>query len=154
MSAVGVEGFYVPAGDGEPYTFGGGGVTTFKVRGEDTGGHFEITENTLPPGNPGTPAHIHNSLDHAWYVLEGVVGFQVGHRVVHAGRGACVFAPKGLAHRFFSTGSEPARWLQIDSVGGREDMFREMAQRLPNDAPPDPSVMLEIFAKYDTRPAD
>jgi len=55
MPADAVEGFYVPAGDGEPYPFGGGGVATFKVRGEDTGGHFEITENAIPPGHPGTP---------------------------------------------------------------------------------------------------
>jgi mannose-6-phosphate isomerase-like protein (cupin superfamily) len=147
------EGFYVPAGEGEHYTFGGGGVTTFKVRGDDTAGHFEITENKLPPGNPGTPPHIHNSVDHAFFVLEGVVDFQVGGRVVHAGPGACLFAPKGLAHRFSNPGSEPGRWLQIDSVGGREGMFKELAQRLPNDAPPDPAVMLEVLAKYDTRPA-
>jgi mannose-6-phosphate isomerase-like protein (cupin superfamily) len=153
MPADAVEGFYVPADDGEPYPFGGGGVATFKVRGEDTGGHFEITENTLPPGHPGTPPHIHNSLDHAWYVLEGVVDFQVGDRIVHAGRGACVFAPKGMAHRFSNPGTEPGKWLQIDSVGGREAMFKEMAERLPNDAPPDPAVLLEIFAKYDTCPA-
>jgi hypothetical protein len=41
--------------------------------------------------------------------------------------------------------------LQIDSVGGREGMFKELAERLPNDAPPDPAVMLEVLAKYDTR---
>jgi hypothetical protein len=36
-------------------------------------------------------------------------------------------------------------------VGGREGMFNELAERLPNDAPPDPAVMLEVLAKYDTR---
>jgi hypothetical protein len=45
------------------------------------------------------------------------------------------------------------RWLQIDSGGGREGMFKELAERLPCGAPPDSSVMLEVLAKYDTRPA-
>lgn len=146
------EGFYIQAGEGEAYPFGGG-ATTFKVRADDTGGHFEITENTLAPRSPGTPPHIHGKFDHAFYVIEGQVEFQVGDRVVHAGPGACVFAPSGLAHRFSNPGTEPARWLQVDSIGGRETMFKEMAEALPQDAPPDPALMMPILAKYDTHPA-
>jgi quercetin dioxygenase-like cupin family protein len=83
---AGDEGFYLSAGEGESYSIAGG-VTTFKVRGEDTSGHFEITETTLPPGNAGTPPHIHDRRDHAFYVIDGTVDFLVGERLVHAGPG-------------------------------------------------------------------
>ena len=116
------DGFYISAGEGEAYAFGGG-VTTFKVRGEDTDGHFEIVE------------------------------LQVGDRVVHAGPGACVFSPSGQAHRFANPNDAPARWLQVDSIGGREAMFKEMAEKLPKDSPADPAEMIQILAEYETRPA-
>ena len=35
---------------------------------------------------------------------------------------------------------------------GRRAMFNEMAERLPDDVPPDPAVLLEIFAKYEPSP--
>jgi mannose-6-phosphate isomerase-like protein (cupin superfamily) len=146
------EGFYLSAGEGEAYDIAGG-VTTFKVRGEDTGGHFEITESTLPPGYPGTPAHVHDRVDHAFYGIEGVVDFQVGERIVHVGPGSCVFVPKGMAHRFSNPSKGVVRWLQVDSIGGRELMFKELGEAMPEGAPPDRARMLEIMKRHDARPA-
>ena len=68
-----------------------------------------------PPGPPRpiAPLHVHHEDDEAWYVLEGVLAFQLGDHVVEAMAGTAVFAPRGLAHTYWNPRQEPARYLLI-----------------------------------------
>jgi mannose-6-phosphate isomerase-like protein (cupin superfamily) len=142
----------VAAGEGTSYPTAGA-ETRFKVRGEDTGGMFELTETSLQPQYVGPPPHAHGRIDHAFYVLEGEVEYQAGERIIRVSRGGTVFVPHGLAHKFANPAAEPARMLQIDSIGGREAMFKEMAAAFPAGSTLNPKILMEILVRYDTRPA-
>lgn len=144
--------FALQAGRGTTYMVGGSPIV-FKVRGAETGGRFEITESTLPPGFGGVPAHVHRDTDHAFYVLEGELTVQIGEESFRGGPGACMFSPRRAAHAFSNTGSVPCRYLQIDSGAGRERFFEEIARAFPGDTPIDRKIMGEILARYDTQPA-
>jgi mannose-6-phosphate isomerase-like protein (cupin superfamily) len=141
-------------GPGEGTTYPASGAhTTFKVRAEETQGMFELTETSLPIRFGGPPPHVHGRIDHAFYVLEGEIQYQTGERMVRASAGSSVFVPHGVAHKFANPAANPARMLQIDSHGGREGMFKEMAAAFPPGSLLEPKLMLEILQKYDTRPA-
>jgi quercetin dioxygenase-like cupin family protein len=142
----------VEPGHGTSYP-AAGAETTFKVRAEDTGGMFEVTETSLPARFTGPPAHVHAELHHAFYVLESEIEFGIGGRTVRAVVGTTVFVPHGSSHRFANPSERRARMLQIDSVGGREAMFKEMSAAFPPGSKLDPPVLLEILKRYDTRPA-
>jgi quercetin dioxygenase-like cupin family protein len=146
-----VEPRVIAVGEGAGYP-AAGAETTFKVRGEDTGGMFELTETSLPP-HVGPPPHVHSKIDHAFYVLEGEIEYQAGERVIRVSRGGTVFVPHGTAHKFANPSPEPARMLQIDSIGGREEMFKEMSKAFPPGSKLDPTLLMEILGRYDTRPA-
>ncbi len=114
---------------------------------------FEVTETSLPAHFAGPPPHLHGRLDHAFYVLEAEIEYQVGDRIVRVVEGSTVFVPHGLGHKFGNPSDRRARMLQIDSAGGREAMFKEMSAAFPPGSTLDPSVLLEILERYDTRPA-
>ncbi|HET8625987.1 MAG TPA: cupin domain-containing protein [Thermomicrobiales bacterium] len=145
--------FVLRPGEGTTYRVGGSPIV-YKVRGAETGGRFEITESTLPPGFGGVPPHVHRDTDHAFYVLEGELEVQVGDDRFRGGPGTCIFAPRGAAHTFGNPGTDLTRYLQIDSGPGRERFFEEIARAFPGDTPIDRRLMGEILARYDTRPAE
>ena len=57
--------------------------------------------------------HVHHSDDEAWYVLEGRLGFRIDDRVLEAGPGEAVLAPRGSAHSYWNAGAERARYLIV-----------------------------------------
>ncbi len=144
--------FTVRPGEGRTYPWGNA-TQTIKVAAEDTDGHFELWETWLPPGYEGPSAHIHDQRDKAAYVVEGEVQFLVGDRLELAPAGTCLMVPRGAAHTFNNPGSAPARFLWIETKGGREGMFADIAEALPRDAAPDPTVLASVLRKWDTRPA-
>jgi len=144
--------FALQPGEGTTYKVGGSPIV-YKVRGSETGGRFEITESTLPPGFGGVPPHVHQDTDHAFYVLEGELEVQIGEQSFRGGPGACMFSPCGVGHTFSNPGEAPCRYLQIDSGPGRERFFEEIARAFPGETPIDRKIMGEILARYDTKPA-
>jgi len=144
--------FVLAPGEGKTYRVGGSPIV-LKVRGAETRGRFEITESTLPPGFGGVPPHLHEDTDHAFYVLDGELELKIGDELVRGGPDTCAFSPRGLAHTFANPGTEPCRYLQIDSGPGRERFFEELAEAFPGDTPIDRRVMGEILARHDTQPA-
>jgi mannose-6-phosphate isomerase-like protein (cupin superfamily) len=60
------------------------------------------------------PLHIHHADDEAWYVLEGVLKFEMGEEVFEAGPGSAVFAPKGVPHAYGNARrGQPVRYLLV-----------------------------------------
>ena len=45
--------------------------------------------------------HVHYSDDEAWHVLEGILTFKFGDRVVEASAGTTVFVPAGVPHSYY-----------------------------------------------------
>jgi mannose-6-phosphate isomerase-like protein (cupin superfamily) len=58
------------------------------------------------------PLHIHHKDDEAWYVLEGILRFQVGDETFEVGPGGGALAPKGIQHAYGNARrDQPARYL-------------------------------------------
>jgi hypothetical protein len=84
-----------PDGDGERLGFAGGGVHTWKVTSEETGGAFLLFEDATTRGKM-TPLHRHPEADETLYVLEGELLVHidgVDHRV---GPGGVTMSPRGV----------------------------------------------------------
>src|ERR1051326_8412067 len=81
-----------------------GGEIWVKLAGSDTGGTYAITEGTTPPlGGP--PLHRHSREDESFYILEGEFVFEVDGKLLQAGPGSSVFAPRGTVHLFQNVGT-------------------------------------------------
>src|ERR671936_301735 len=93
----------------------GTSATTLKAVADDTEGRFSVVEHQLSAHFPGPPAHVHDHLDHAWYVVEGTVVFTVEERVLSAPAGSFAFVPRGVAHAFANPGGEVVRFVELDA---------------------------------------
>lgn len=87
-------------GEGEKRWFYGGGIHTWKLTTEETGGALFLFEDQMTRAKA-TPLHRHPDADETVYVLEGEILVYVegkeGHRV---GPGGTSFTPRGTPHAF------------------------------------------------------
>ncbi len=60
------------------------------------------------------PLHVHHADDEAWYVLEGILRFQIGAETFEAGTNSAVLAVKGTPHAYGNARrGRPARYLLV-----------------------------------------
>lgn len=127
-------------------------VSIVKVGRDATGGRLSVVEMRIGAGWSGPPPHVHDRIDHLWWVLAGDVALTVADEVVIASAGACLFVPAGTPHGFSTADSDGVVVLQIDSPQALDGYFRDLADAFPDTAPPDPAVVGEIMRRHDTRP--
>lgn len=135
---------------GEGNTLSAGGSTiTVKVSGKATEGAWSLTEFTLPAEfvEQAPPPHVHTREDESFYVLEGVVTFQLGDRIFKASPGSFVFGPRGLVHKFSNPEPQPAKLLVVSSPAGLENFFEELYTVLSVN-PTDGAQIISLFQKY------
>ena len=113
-------------GEGEKRWFLGGGLHTWKVRAEDSGGSLVVFEDELEGGKV-TPLHLHADVDEAMYVLEGEIVLEANGEPTVVGAGGFAFAPRGVPHAFMVK-SDRARVLAIQTPGSGEVFYREASE--------------------------
>ena len=106
-----------------------GGPTTFKARGEQTGGALSVWESIAAP-DEGPPLHLHAGEDEFIYVLEGRLRVRLEEAVHDAPAGSFVFFPRGVPHTWRNTGDAPARLLFVftPAAAGMERFFERSAE--------------------------
>jgi quercetin dioxygenase-like cupin family protein len=109
--------------------------TRVLLRSEQSGGHVSAIENAVPAGWDGPPLH-HHDFDEAFYVLDGVLTFQLGETLATAGPGEIVFAPRGSHHTLANLSGRPARYLLLCTPAGFERYFDRMAAQAAGVDPP------------------
>ena len=62
---------------------------------------------------PIAPLHVHYADDEAWYVLEGLLGFQRGDERIEAPAGTAVLVPRGTPHAYWNAHTEATRYLLV-----------------------------------------
>lgn len=62
---------------------------------------------------PIAPLHVHYADDEAWYVLEGLLGFQRGDERIEASAGTAVVVPRGTPHTYWNAQAKPTRYLIV-----------------------------------------
>ncbi len=119
----------------------------FLVTGEDTK-HTSMFDWTIPPGFA-TGMHVHRVQEETFYCLEGQCVWHAGEDIVQAVPGTFLFLPPGVPHNITNVSDRPARVLMTVSPPGHEHYFEELA-KLAEQGTPDPVVLAELRARYDT----
>ncbi len=102
---------------GDKRSFLGGGLHTWKLMAEDTGGAFFMFEDVMAHGKT-TPLHRHPEADEMVYVLEGEIDVNVDGQERRVGTGGMMFTPKGVPHAFLVvSGSARLLTLQTPAIG-------------------------------------
>jgi len=109
------------AGEGDKQSFAGGGLHTWKLLAEDTGGALFLFEDTMVKDKT-TPLHLHPEAHEMTYVIEGEIEVQAdGHRT-RVRSGGMSFVPMGIAHAFIVISAE-ARLVTLQSPGAVGQAF-------------------------------
>jgi quercetin dioxygenase-like cupin family protein len=103
------------AGAGDKRSFLGGGLHTWKLMAEDTGGAFFMFEDVMVQGKT-TPLHLHPEADEMVYVLEGEIAVSIDGSENRVSAGGMTFTPKGVPHAFLVV-SDHARLLTLQTPG-------------------------------------
>jgi quercetin dioxygenase-like cupin family protein len=109
------------AGEGDKRAFYGGGLHTWKLLAEESGGAFFLFEDTMAQGKT-TPLHHHPEGHEMTYVIDGEIEVQADGVRTRVRAGGMSFVPKGVAHAFLVVSLE-ARLLTIQSPGSAGQAF-------------------------------
>jgi quercetin dioxygenase-like cupin family protein len=106
------------------------------LRSAQSNGAVSVVELFASPEFAGPPLH-HHDFDEAFYVLDGVLTFQLGDELRAAGPGDLVFAPRGSHHTLANLSGAPARYLVVCTPAGFENRFARTAAERAGVDPPD-----------------
>lgn len=109
------------AGEGDKQTFLGGGLHTWKLMAEDTGGALFMFEDEMVKGKT-TPLHTHPT-DEISYLLEGEILSYVDGVETRLTAGSVVYVPRGVEHAFLVL-SDTARILAMGSPATSQSFYR------------------------------
>lgn len=109
---------------------------------ETGAGLFVIEHKNLVKGGP--PLHLHLHQEEWFYVVEGVVLFQIGDGRKTLRAGDSILGPRNIPHTFSSVGDKPARLLIAFTPAGKmEEFLRVTAVANP------PNQDAAFFRRYD-----
>ena len=105
-----------------------GGVLTFKLTSEESGGALTAIETVAAPQD-GPPLHVHGE-DEVIYTLEGTFRVKLGDTLREVPAGSFVFIPRGTPHTWQNIGAEPARFFAtvMPAATAFEQFFDRYAQ--------------------------
>jgi mannose-6-phosphate isomerase-like protein (cupin superfamily) len=129
-----------------------GNVMAFKAVAEQTGGDFSLMERTVPPGARRPPAHRHVNCSEGFFVLDGLIGFEIDGDELRGGPGDFVLAQRGAAHTFGNAGDEPARLLVLHAPA-MDAYFEELHKLWSGDHPPDTGTERDLMRRHGMEPA-
>ena len=115
--------------------------------GSLTGGRFDFMVGNIGYLT-GPPLHLHHEQDDTFFVLEGVLAFQVGDDVFDLGPGDFISIPPGVPHTFDNVRKDqtPVKVCNMMNPGGLDSFFRDMASM--GDAAPDSAEMAELRERH------
>jgi mannose-6-phosphate isomerase-like protein (cupin superfamily) len=111
---------------------------------------FVVAEWQDPGGltsreRPIAPLHLHRGDDEFWYVLEGVLGVQVGEHEVEAHVGGAVLVPRGTPHKYWNASPERLRYLLVMTTN-----IHRLIQALHATTDRNPDAMKALFRQFDS----
>jgi len=122
----------------------------FLLTGDDSNGSVSAFEVRVPAGQKlAAPAHKNDAYEEILYGIEGVLTWTVEGTPIEVGPGQALCIPRGAAHRFENLGSKDAKQLcLITPATMGPAYFREAAQVIGADGPPDRAKMIDIFRRH------
>ncbi len=129
-----------------------GSVMAFKAVAATTGGDFSLMERTLPAGGRRPPPHRHINCTEAFFVLEGMVAFELDGTELTGGPGDFLLVPRGAGHTFGNGGDAQARLLVLHAPA-MDAYFAELQRLWSGDTPPTPDEERALMSRYGMEPA-
>jgi quercetin dioxygenase-like cupin family protein len=120
------------SGEGERRWFCGGGLHTWKVTSQESGGAFLLFEFSGERGKV-TPVHVHPASDETFYVLGGEILLDLDGERRSLAEGGVAVIPRGAPHAFMVTSPE-ARVLTLQTPGFDERFYRLASEPAPADS--------------------
>jgi quercetin dioxygenase-like cupin family protein len=122
---------------------------TIKLTGADTNQVYAVIEGSVPPHAAHIPLHT-DSNDANFYIVEGVMTFQLGTQLVEAHPGSFVHIPKGLPHTRGNLSNKPAKMLGFVFPAGQEIYLRDMSDLVATMPPgqPDMKKLVELSIRH------
>jgi quercetin dioxygenase-like cupin family protein len=110
-----------------------GGLLTFKITSDESGGALTALETVAAPLD-GPPLHAHDE-DEVIYTLEGTFRVRVGDTLRELPPRSFVFIPRGTPHTWQNVGAEPARFFAtlMPATIAFEQFFTRYAQLAPEE---------------------
>jgi mannose-6-phosphate isomerase-like protein (cupin superfamily) len=106
------------------------------VGGGQTDGHLGLIDETLSPAFDGPPLHVHPDFDELFFMLDGVLTFQIRGNREMVGTGKWLLAPRGVPHTFANHSNQKARVLIAVTPAGFERYFQLVNAALTETEPP------------------
>ncbi|HVP04183.1 MAG TPA: cupin domain-containing protein [Dehalococcoidia bacterium] len=119
-----------------------------------TRGAYSLHEMMKPAGE-GPPAHIHDNMEEAFYILEGEFTFTVGGSTLKALPGSFVLAPRGVMHGFHNSGSTAGRYLRFFSPALSDEdhrLWADLGERVAAARDRNEGTTHELFFRELARP--
>jgi quercetin dioxygenase-like cupin family protein len=117
----------------------GGGLVSFKVTTEQSGGALMLFEHAAAKGKR-TPLHLHPDHDETGLLLEGELLLHIDGVEHRVGPGTGVWIPRGVPHALLVT-SDIARSVWVVTPGGAmEEFFRQAGDAAPDRTLPPPDI--------------
>jgi mannose-6-phosphate isomerase-like protein (cupin superfamily) len=123
-----------------------------KTANGDSSDRLFVAEHVMPPMFVGPASHIHDEMDHAFYILEGTLRLVVAEQEHLATAGSFAFVPRATVHSFGNASESPTRFLEINVPGGFERYYRDLSTAFPAGTTIDPARMQEIQRQHGIRP--
>ena len=136
-----------------PIHVGSLSVTFLKSRHE-TQGSLDLFELTIPPHASLNVAHLHRDYDETIIGMNGIITWTIEGEKVKVSPGESLHIPRGTAHTYANLHISTARMMCILTPGlvGPE-YFRELAEVLSADGPPDIAGISSVMMRYGVIPA-
>ena len=115
---------------------------------EATDGRLSVVIHDIAPRTLGAPIHTHRNEDEYSYVLDGLIGVQVGDRDYEARAGDTVAKPRGIPHAFWNPTDHPARFVEIITPGGFQEYFPGVGAAFGPDGP-DFAALAAVAARFE-----
>jgi quercetin dioxygenase-like cupin family protein len=122
-----------------------------KATAASTHGRFSLMERTPPPGGRMPPAHRHDGNEEAYFVLEGLVEYQVAGEVFEGRSGTFVLVPAGETHTFGNTSDQPARLLVLHAPA-LNAYFEDLELLWNAPEPPDQATEIALMERHGMTP--
>jgi quercetin dioxygenase-like cupin family protein len=103
------------------------------AREADTDGHLAVIDEVVPAGF-GPELHVHETFDEAFYVLDGMLTFQVEDVITAGPAYTWIWIPRGTPHTFANHSGQPARTLVLCTPAGFESHFDRLIARAAGHA--------------------
>jgi len=86
-----------------------GQTIIFRATGQETNNEVFQAEGIFKPGGFAGVLHLHPFQEERFEVIQGTVGFKIGHNSVQLGPGEKMVVPAGQPHTFWNAGQDEMR---------------------------------------------